>query len=901
MIRFIVSELLHRRSRSLSLAVGILVAAVSFTLLTAAVSTGELQIKGTLTQSFEGPYDILVRPTDSFTPLESERGLVAANFSSGIFGGITLNQWQDILGMPGVEVAAPIANIGYIAPFAKVRFSVNRFLNRDAVQLYRLRLTWSSDRGLSSFPGADQFVYYTRANRFVTPGYKLHYEVLPDGERLGVCYGFNLGLPAHVSPFYYSSKAGYGIQCFSERSPRAGSANAIPFPPGEVGTASAVLFPIMVAGIDPEQEDLLLGLDDTITSGRSLRVSDTATPRADSTVVPVIASDRNFVDEPLEVTVERLRIPARVDIPRMLAVPKAFPFVTRLPGDVLGHLHVSSADLYERELEGLQPGLPSNYWHVSPARYRQIGQDVLSPTPVTNPADAYYTPYGNEAAPGNQDVQFRRLTVFSHSSFSRSVSLDILGRFDPALLPGFSDLSELPLGAYAPPALQPADSLSRQALGGEPLLPSMNLGGYIQQPPFLLTTLSGLRPLTNPSVFDGADPHAPISVIRVRVAGVTGPDDLSLARIRSVAQLIRQRTGLAVDIVAGSSPSPIQVELPAGKFGRPPLLLREDWVKKGVAVTIISALDRKSLFLFLLILLVTGFFLANGALASVRARRTEIATLACLGWSRSHIFRAVLAEIALVGLAAGTAGSALALALIPLLSLHASSGRALFVAPVAVLLAGVAGLVPAWRASRMTPIEAIGPPVSRRSSSHSVKGIAGMALVNLRRLPGRTLVAAGGLFVGVAALTVLLAINLAFRGALIGSLLGNVVSVQVRGVDLLSVALALVLAGLSVADVLLLNVRERAGEFVTLRSAGWRDRHLAALVGLEGLGLGLAGSLPGAAVGIALAAAAGGGGGRVILAGGLAVIVATAVALVASLVPAVLVSRMSFQTVLAEE
>ena len=176
-----------------------------------------------------------------------------------------------------------------------------------------------------------------------------------------------------------------------------------------------------------------------------------------------------------------------------------------------------------------------------------------------------------------------------------------------------------------------------------------------------------------------------------------------------------------------------------------------------------------------------------------------------------------------------------------------------------------------------------------------------MALVNLRRLPGRTLVAAGGLFVGVAALTVLLAINLAFRGALVGSLLGNVVSVQVRGVDLLSVGLALVLAGLSVADVLLLNVRERAGEFVTLRSAGWRDRQLATVVGLEGLGLGLAGALPGAAVGIAIASAAGGGSGGVVLAGGLAVIVATVVALVASLVPAFVVSRMSFQTVLAEE
>jgi putative ABC transport system permease protein len=901
MIRFVINELRHRRSRSLSLAAGILVAAVSFTLLTAAVSTGELRIKGTLAHSFEGPYDILVRPADSFAPLEDERGLVAANFASGIFGGITLDQWRQILGLPGVEVAAPIANIGYIAPSVTVRFSVNRFLNRDPVQLYRLRLTWSSDRGLSSFPGQDEFVYYTRVNRIVTPGFE-HYEVLPNGQRLGVCYGFNLGKPPQQGPFYYSTKAGYSIECFSERSPRAGSANATPFAAGKVGAATGVLFPIMVAAIDPEQENLLIGLDDTITSGRSLRLSDTANIRNGSTVVPVIASDRNYVDEPLSVTVERLQIPPGVDVPHTLAIPKAFPFLTGLPGETLGYLHMSSAELYERELEGLKPGFPANYWHVSPARYRQPGEDVLSPSPVTNPADVYYIPAnGDVAAPGNQDVQFRRLTNFPHSDYGRWLNLDILGRFDPALLPGFGDLSKLPLGAYAPPVLKPSDAESSLALGGEPLLPTMNLGGYIQQPPFLLTTLNGLKPFTDPSNFGGANPDAPISVIRVRVAGVTGPDDLSLARIRSVAQLIRQRTGLAVDIVAGSSPSPITIDLPAGDYGRPPLVLREDWVKKGVAVTIINALDRKSLFLFVLILLVTGFFLANGALASVRARRTEIATLACVGWSQAQIFRVVLAELALVGLVAGAAGSALALALIPVLSLHASAARALLVTPVAVLLACVAGLVPAWRASRMTPIEGIAPPVSRRSSSRSVKRIAGMAFVNLRRLPGRTIVAASGLFVGVAALTVLLAINLAFRGALIGSLLGNVVSVQVRGVDLLSVGLALVLAGLSVADVLLLNVRERAGEYVTLRSSGWRDGQLAMVVGLEGLGLGLAGALPGAAAGIAIAVATGGGSQRVVLAGALAVLVATAVALVASLVPAFVVSRMSFKTVLAEE
>src|ERR1700746_2098167 len=60
--------------------------------------------------------------------------------------------------------------------------------------------------------------------------------------------------------------------------------------------------------------------------------------------------------------------------------------------------------------------------------------------------------------------------------------------------------------------------------------------------------------------------------------------------MREVAQQIERRTGLDVDIVAGSSPSPTAIDLPAGKFGQPPLTLSENWVKKGVALAILTAI-----------------------------------------------------------------------------------------------------------------------------------------------------------------------------------------------------------------------------------------------------------------------------------------------------------------------
>jgi len=201
----------------------------------------------------------------------------------------------------------------------------------------------------------------------------------------------------------------------------------------------------------------------------------------------------------------------------------------------------------------------------------------------------------------------------------------------------------------------------------------------------------------------------------------------------------------------------------------------------------------------------------------------------------------------------------------------------------------------------LEPLDALRPPVWAKTGRRRVGRLGGLALANLRRMPARSLVAMFGLFVGVGALTVLLAVNQSFQGQLVGTLLGEAISVQVRGLDFLTVGLIVGLAGLSLADVLYLNLRERAAEIVTLRTVGWSDRHLAFVIALEALLLGLVAALAGALVGItvgyqlgvpigplALAAAAGVGGGCLI-------------ALLASLLPLFHLTRLTAPSVLAQE
>ena len=146
--------------------------------------------------------------------------------------------------------------------------------------------------------------------------------------------------------------------------------------------------------------------------------------------------------------------------------------------------------------------------------------------------------------------------------------------------------------------------------------------------------------------------------------------------------------------------------------------------------------------------------------------------------------------------------------------------------------------------------------------------IAALALANLRRLPARTLLGAAGLFVGVARLTVLVAIERSFGGTLVGTLLGNAISVQVRGSDFVAVGLTILLAAVSVADVLYLNLRERAAELATLRAVGWSDGQLCTTVVLEALGMGLIGSVSGAVLGLVFGRVAAWSGGAAVGDGG---------------------------------
>lgn len=143
-----------------------------------------------------------------------------------------------------------------------------------------------------------------------------------------------------------------------------------------------------------------------------------------------------------------------------------------------------------------------------------------------------------------------------------------------------------------------------------------------------------------------------------------------------------------------------------------------------------------------------------------------------------------------MGVTGGLIGAATALAAAEWFGISISRGQTVLAVPLAVVVALLAGSIPAYRASRIAPVEALKTPVVATRRAHQVRSLRGLALVNVARSRGRTTLGVAGLGLAVAALTVLLAVSFAFRGTVAGSLLGAVVIADVRVVDYIAVGSA---------------------------------------------------------------------------------------------------------------
>lgn len=906
--------------RSLAMAGSIVLAVTAFLVLTASASTSRLETTQTVNANFRSSYDILVRPSGSQTTVESRSGVVRPNYLSGIYGGISMAELSAVKKVPGVEVVAPIAMIGQVLQTTQVPVDVSRYVGTGGRRLLRFQTTYTSRRGLASVVGQSGYVYVTPNALDPTPpfgnGPYGPAETGGGGKPVLVCPQ-SFSEPPARSPF--ATRQQWTSLCWS----RFSGLNGEKWSSLGEGRFAALIqwsFPVTLAAIDPKAEAQLAGVNHAIVEGRYLRSGDAPVSDPDQGVsVPVIASSKQIVDEQAHVSFEVLPPRFARDLAAGMTKDEARTAITAAPGRRVGRATVSAARAYREWQYELRVGGPEyidTYWTNGPVDYHRKSNGDLVPRPVRNRPSVWASELrsgGYVQVPADAaDTSFRRLSrrlgVSAGASFQLP-KLDVIGNFDPDRLRGFSALSEVPLETYRAPEVTAADPTTRQLLGDRPLLPDLNPAGYLQAPPLMLTTLASLPAFTNEAVFrpqataggSTASSAAPISVIRVRVAGVTGTDPASRERIRLVAENITKATGLDVDITIGSSPAPTVVELPPSAHGSPALRVTENWVKKGVATALITAIDRKSAILFVLILLTCGLVVGNAANASVRARRTELGVLACLGWRAGTLYRSVFAELLLIGALAGLAGAALAAPAGRLVGSHISGGRALLAVPAALVLVLLAGSVPAWRAAHADPGDAVRPPAVAVHRGMRLRGVASMAAAAVIRTPARALAGAASLALGAAALTILLSVVFAFQGAVVGTLLGDAVAVQVRTPDLVAAGFMALLGLVALADILYLDIREQAPRYASLQAAGWRDAALMRLIVWQAGLIAALGAVAGVGIGLAVVATTAAITPTTVVVAVVVAVTGVVLACLTALLPATRLHRLPIAQLLAQE
>lgn len=822
----------------------------------AAGGTGEVatvRLTEAVNANWRGAYDILVRPANSRLDLEATGGLVEPNFLGFAgAGGISFAQLDQIKAMPDVELAAPVSVVGLLSYTISAPVLCVSPLPEHPT-LFRVEMTLFTSDGLRDIPLLER-------------GGKL---------LIGPVAGFD--------------RWASGLSPGMSGSPNEGDIS--------LGYVPPIKSPLVA--VDPEAERALLGpsarflerfeeltspTPTTRTFDPSLVPEDFVVARGDlenaaagaeRPVVPLAVSETLYAPLALRLRLERIGspLPSWDVIPRDVGSGQKFAAAEEAAGPGLTPIGERTVDVSST----LRPFTPPPLTIVAPgftpapgdclATYdtmvptlkdvslmRRPEYTVRSPRPgslaptfaiaskgLANP-DAALVPPPDEA--GSVEVglepayrtlrsvplavarDFRSTGPYDQPFYFAPITTFDLGRLE---LPS-NPLDYVPLGAYDPPATELVAGPDGRALPEPvPMHPTLNPAGLIAVPPLAITNLEAARLLRG---------DAPIDAIRVRVRGLTGFGTDARLRVERIASRIAE-LGLDVDIVAGSSPQPVEVYVPAYRVdSRPPGdlgFVRQEWTTLGAAERVERGLGETNLGLLLLALASAAVFAVGLQLSQLATRTRDTALLLALGWSRRRVLGwygsealAAAGLIVLAGLVSWLVGPR------SLWGLLATVGLAALL-PIAAL----AGTALVLRRATGTPARGDlwqGAPTGRIGR---VAGIPSYAVRSLVARPLRSLTTVAALGLAAAALSLGIVL-VAETGARVGpTLLATALSDTLRPHQLALLVLT-ALTGFWLTLVLLaVDLADRRREFLVLRAAGWSRRALRLLTLGERVGLGV--------------------------------------------------------------
>lgn len=814
MLRFVINQWLRQRGKFTLTLVGALIISAGLSLMFNLTDSSQGTVEQTLQKKWSSAYDIVVRPKGSQMSTESNN-LLEPNYLNGINGGISFKQYETIKKMNDIEIAAPVAVMGYV--MSNVSFE-------KAIKI-------------PSTPGIYRFTETT----YIQNGFKKEQQ---SKTVLHLAQGTKVQVPENAS--FISEQ----IDGFSTAVARN---------------------PVLIVGIDPKEEARLVGLDKSVrTTNKSRYFNSTDHHESDAAnnqnIIPILVNPNSFNKGSYDYDIERLDAPYQTEQDQQKLIDKVIKTqpkrsiinspLASYPAKSIQHLSIPTAKVEETYLRTMVEKTNSLQ---TDSEYAEGGQLVYQSGPLQfqstlSPFTSRWSNAFEVSATSTRisgigvekelisDKGFRSLTSMGQkvkklepgSSNVRFPFLQfkVVGLYDPKNIKVSKDpLNELPMETYRPSS---ADLVLDAK--GEPVNPAKSIDtsgnpvGLLTSSPNILTTIDSARAVNGEQA---------ISSIRLKIKGASTVSEASEQLLQDVKKQIEQKTGLMVTITKGSSPQPVVTKVVDD--GKTLGWIEQPWIHIGAAMTIFRETSVGFSGVIFAMLAVAIVYVLATSYVSMLARRKEFAVLLALGWRTKDLYKIVLIEAAIL------AGFVSTVALIvegifSYVRNEAMNGWSLLWIALFSLVIYLAGAAwSAWTIRRISPYEAIKTGEYAKAARVGLKLRSTMTLA-LKELIGkwkRNSLSVLSIALPTALLTFFLFVTFHLQGVLYTSWLGQFVALQVGPMYYVTMGVAITIAILTTGEIMWQNVTDRRASLAVLKALGWTNRAIRQLIVLEGFLVGL--------------------------------------------------------------
>ncbi|WP_290750599.1 ABC transporter permease [Exiguobacterium sp. UBA3968] len=814
MLRFVINQWRRQRGKFILTLVGALIISAGLSLMFNLTDSSQGTVEQTLQKKWSSAYDIVVRPKGSQLASESN-DLLEPNYLNGINGGISFEQYQQIKQMNAIDIAAPVAVMGYV----------------NAVTSFKNVLKFPSEPGM----------YRLTETNFIENGFTRERQ---SHSVIHISQGTKVNVPKNASFFNEP------IETFK---------NAI------------ARNPVLIVGIDPVEEARLVGLDKSVRLNKKSRYFNSTDQHqsgnySDEHIIPVLINPNSFNRGSYEYTIEKLDAPFKTEQDQQKLIdslvkkqPKRSVLrsaLTTYPAKKIQHLEIPASKVEENYLQTLIEKTNSTYVDMTSAEGAQLlyKSGPLSFKPANSPYPSRWkTAYEVSASPteiknwtyGKQFFPkkgFRSLesvgrkikkpkpgeldTVFPYLAFN------VVGLYDPNNIKVSKDpLNELPMETYRPSSADLVlDAKSEPVNPAKSIDTSGNPVGLLTSSPNILTTIDSARAING---------EQSISSIRLKVKGATTVSEESEQLLQDVKQQIERETGLIATITKGSSPQPVVTKVV--DEGKTLGWIEQPWIHIGAAITIFRETSVGFSGVIFAMLAVAVVYVLATSYVSMLARRKEFAVLLALGWRTKDLYKIVLIEAAIL------AGFVSTVALIvegifSYVRNEAMNGWSLLWIALFSLVIYLAGATwSAWTIRRISPYEAIKTGEYAKAARVGLK-LRSTVTLALKELIGkwkRNSLSVLSIALPTALLTFFLFVTFHLQGVLYTSWLGQFVALQVGPMHYVTMGVAITIAILTTGEIMWQNVTDRRASLAVLKALGWTNGAIRQLIVLEGFLVGL--------------------------------------------------------------